>query len=108
MKALLAMLSLVLAVSEASAIQRYVSTSMSCARVQDRIDADGAAIMRYMSKRVAGMQLYGRYVRSNDFCSRGEAAERVYIPAADTGSCPVRECKRIEFDDNFPIFRMND
>jgi len=106
MKTLLAALCLVFMASDAFAIQRYTSTSMSCGEVQATIRADGAAIMRYQSTRVAGMQLFGRYVRNNDFCTRGEAAERVYIPAADTKSCPVRECKRVEFDDNFPIFRM--
>lgn len=106
MKIVVATLCLTLVSFEAAAIQRYNSTSMSCAKVQDTIRGDGVAIMRHMSTRVQGLPLFGRYVRNGGFCNRGEAAERVYIPAADTKSCPVRECKRIEFDDNFPILRM--
>lgn len=101
-KLALAALGLMVASSEALAIERYNSGRMSCARVRATIDADGAAIVRYASKRTPGLQLYGRYVRNGGFCTAGEFAERVYIPASDTRSCPVRECKRIEYDD-FPF-----
>lgn len=84
----------------AAAIERYTSTGMSCAEVHDRIAAGGAVIMQHMSTRVAGMRLYGRYVSNGRFCDAGEAAQTVYIPAGDTDSCQVKECKRVEFDDN--------
>ncbi|WP_274628060.1 hypothetical protein [Arvimicrobium flavum] len=96
MKAIYVSLGLILISSSAQAIERYTSTSMTCARVKAAINADGAAIMRYTSTRVAGLPLYGKYVRNGNFCDRGEATERAYIPASDTRSCPVWECKRIE------------
>jgi hypothetical protein len=97
MKTVLFSFGLMLVSSDAMAIERYVSTSMTCAGVQATIAADGAAIMRYTSTRVAGLPLYGKYVRSAQFCELGETAERAYIPASDTRSCRVRECKRIEY-----------
>lgn len=103
MKAWLFTLGLTLIASNALAIERYTSTRMSCDEVQATIRRDGAAIMRYNSTRVGNLSLYGRYVRSGQFCTAGEAAERVYIPAADTKSCPVRECKRIDYDDLFLV-----
>lgn len=105
MKEMLAMLALLVTVSEAHAIRRYTSTSMTCAEVQATIRADGAAIMRYTSRRTPGLPLYGRYVRDGAFCTMGESAERAYIPASDTQSCPVRECKQIDYDDRFIIIR---
>ncbi len=99
MTRLLAALILVAASPPALAIERHVSTGMNCAEVQRRVDNAGAAIMRYPSTRVPNLTLYGRYVRNGGFCRRGEAAEEVYIPAADTRSCPVLECKTVDFDD---------
>ncbi|WP_274628061.1 hypothetical protein [Arvimicrobium flavum] len=108
MKTVLAALCLMLVASEASAIERYNSSRMNCSRVQATINADGAAIMRYPSKFTPGLQLYGRYVRHGGFCTAGEYAERVFITASDTRSCPVRECKRIEVDDDFPFILRHD
>jgi hypothetical protein len=92
---------------EANAIQRYTSTRMNCEEVRATIRGDGVALMRYKSKRTLGLQLFGRYVRSGQFCSIGEYAKRVHIPAADTNSCPVNECKRIE-DDRDDLFLRRD
>jgi hypothetical protein len=67
--------------------------------VRRTIARDGAAIMRYASTRMPGLTRYDRFVSNSNFCTRGEATNRVFIPAADTKSCPVNECKRIEYDD---------
>jgi hypothetical protein len=105
MKMVLAALALTFIASDAFAIQRYTSTSMSCDEVRAILSRDGAALMRYKSRRVPGLQLYGRYVSNGRFCDMGEYAERVYIPTADDSSCPVRECKRIDYDDDIIIRR---
>jgi hypothetical protein len=104
MKAVLAAFALTLVSFDAFAIQRYTSTSMSCNEVRATIRRDGAALMRYMSKRVPGLPLHGRYVVDDRFCDMGEYADRAWIRAADTDSCPVRECKPFEDNDEF-IFR---
>ena len=100
MKVLIISLSLVMVSAEAHAISRHNSNRMTCDAVQQTIRAEGASIMRYASKRVAGMTLYGRYVRNSNYCKAEEAATRAYIPASDTNSCQVYECKQIEFDDD--------
>lgn len=98
MKRALSVVFLVLLPIQAQAIERYTSTSMSCSEVQAAIKSDGAAIMRYQSTRVAGLPLYGRYVRSSQFCDGGQTTERTAIPAADTRSCRVLKCVPIEFE----------
>lgn len=90
----------------AQAITRYNSTSMSCEEVRATIREDGAAIMRYRSTRNPSLPLYGRYVRDDRFCKAEERAETVFIPSADRKSCPVRECKMVDIEDNFPRLRL--
>lgn len=83
--------------ADAHAISRFSSTSMSCAEVQETIRQEGAAIMRYISKRTPGLPLYGRYVSSRQFCDIDEHTESVVIRAGDTDRCPVLECKLNHF-----------
>ena len=83
---------------EAHAINRYTSTSMTCARVKSIISREGAAIMRYNSPRT-GVLLYDRYVRNRQFCQAGETTDRAYIPTSDVQACPVNRCEEIQFFD---------
>ncbi len=92
--------------SNAHAISRYKSQSMSCAEVQATLRNEGAAIMRYRSAR-SGMQLYGRYVYTSFYCAFGEYAEWKYIPSADNPNCPVRECEHYDADDFIPLYRRH-
>jgi len=89
---------LTFAAAEAQAISRYDPTHMSCDRVQGTIARQGAVILRYQSTRVPGLPLFDRYVQSQAFCNFGEVRKRAYVPSADTNSCPVYLCKRIEND----------
>jgi hypothetical protein len=84
-----------LATTQAEAISRYTSTSMSCARVQDIIQNEGAAIMRNQGR--SGLTLYDRYVIGPQFCEGNEVVELAYIPTTDTKSCPVYHCVKFEF-----------
>lgn len=95
------------AVLPAHAIKRYNIANMTCGKVQDIVRNDGAAILRYPSKQVAGMTLYDRYVRDSSFCNLlHEHAERAWVPAKDDKTCAVRVCKRRIFDE-FPRMRRN-
>lgn len=79
--------------SPAKAISRYTSTAMSCAEVQARIAAEGAAIMRYQSRNNPSLPRYDRYVSHERLCPVGHIGARATIPAADRESCPVLRCK---------------
>ena len=79
---------------EASAISRYQTNSMSCARVQAAVTSDGAAILRYPAPDNPSLQLYDRYVRDRTFCSASQRAGLTSVPAADTNKCQVRKCVR--------------
>src|SRR3954449_4849566 len=64
----------------ADAITRYTSTVMTCDRVQATIAQDGAAIMRYRSRRNPSLPLYNRFVNDERFCKQDEYTRTVFIP----------------------------
>lgn len=95
------------AILPAHAIKRYTITNMACEKVQSLVRNDGAAILRYPSKKVAGMTLYDRYVRDSNFCAfPHEYAERAWVPAKDDKTCAVRVCKP-HIEDEFRRLRRH-
>jgi hypothetical protein len=87
---------LLLTAGEASAISRYQTTSMSCARIQAAVQADGAALLSYPARDNPSLQLFDRYVRDSSFCRMGyQTAQQRSVPASDTENCKVRKCVRV-------------
>lgn len=82
----------VAAAGSAKAIGRYTIDHMDCGEVQDILDSDGAAILRYHSPR-SGMLLYDRYVANGNWCEHPKVARSSSVPTADTPHCPVLVCK---------------
>ncbi|MER8827874.1 hypothetical protein NKH73_17230 [Mesorhizobium sp. M0938] len=101
MKTVLLAACLMLVAAEAQAISRYDPSRMSCGRVRATIAREGAVILRYQSARTPGLPLYDRYVRSQRFCNMGEVRARASVPSADTKSCIVYKCKRVDTDRRF-------
>ncbi|WP_027151134.1 hypothetical protein [Mesorhizobium sp. WSM2561] len=101
MKTVLFAACLTLVAAEAQAISRYDPSRMTCGTVRATIAREGAVILRYQSTRTPGLPLYDRYVRSQSFCNRGEVRARASVPSADTNSCIVYKCKRVETDRHF-------
>lgn len=83
---------LALFVSDASAVSRYQTMRMACSDVQAVLQDEGAAILRWQSKRNPGLPLYGRYVSDSRFCNSGEVTEYATVPTADKRACAVRKC----------------
>jgi len=94
MRRLAIIIPLLVLAGEASAISRYQTNSMSCARVQAALGSDGAAILRYPAADNPSLQLYDRYVRDRTFCTPSQRADLTSVPAADTKKCQVRKCVR--------------
>lgn len=81
-----------LAITPASAINRYNADQLACAEIRAIIRDDGAAIMRYRSKRDPSLVLYDRYVRDRFFCAWREDVETAWIPSQDKAQCRVWRC----------------
>ena len=81
--------------ADASAISRYDTNTMSCARVTAAMNADGVAILRYPAPNNPSLQLFDRYVRDGRFCSPTQRAVLMSVPTADNRNCRVRKCIRV-------------
>lgn len=95
MRRLAIVIPLLMLAGEASAISRYQTTSMSCARVQAALNNDGAAILAYPAQDNPSLQLYDRYVRDSSICRQSQRAVLNSVPTADNKSCPVRKCTTV-------------
>ena len=91
-------LCIVLVPASAHAISRYVSTSMTCQKVQATIRQQGAVILQHKSARTGNL-LYDRYVLDSRFCYGGETTDWASVPTKDKKSCRVYRCEQIEFYD---------
>jgi len=92
MRRLAIIVPIVLLASDASAISRYQTNTMSCASVQAALQRDGVAILRYPSPNNPSLPLYDRYVSDRRFCAANQRADLRSVPAADTSQCRVRKC----------------
>jgi hypothetical protein len=91
-------LCIVLLPVSAHAISRYVSTSMTCAKVQATISQQGAVILQHKSARTGNL-LYDRYVSDRRFCAGGETTDWASVPTKDQKSCRVYRCEEVEYFD---------
>lgn len=94
MRLLAIMLPVLMLAGEASAVSRYQTMSMSCARIQAAVKADGAAILHYPAQDNPSLDRFDRYVRDRTFCSSTQKVRRASVPAGDTRSCAVNRCVR--------------
>lgn len=81
-----------LTISDAAAESRYQTMRMGCDEVRSVLRQEGAAILRWQSKRVSNLPLYGRYVSNRRYCKLDEVAEYATVPTSDRRACPVRKC----------------
>jgi hypothetical protein len=74
-----------------SAMPRLNAATMSCAKIQSRIHADGAVILRFRSAD-GTMPMFDRYVDNGRYCTRTEVPSAASVPASDNSSCSVKVC----------------
>lgn len=79
----------------AEAISRLNAGSASCESITSVINKEGAAIVRYQSKRVPGLSLFDRYVERLSACYSDDYLAKALIPAKD-GDCRLSYCRRYE------------
>ncbi len=83
---------LVMSASQASAIQRFNTAHASCDVIQETIAKDGEVILRFPSKRVAGLILYTRFVRSGQQCESNNARASSRVSTAGDVGCQLFTC----------------
>ena len=83
-------------VDTGNAISRYNASALNCQQVTARISREGAAIVRYRSKRGTGVTLFDRFVKNTRYCQSDEIAKRKSIPVAGGRLCSLKYCKTRE------------
>ncbi|MCY0094631.1 hypothetical protein [Hoeflea ulvae] len=82
----------------AQAISRIETTGTDCHAIRGALIREGAAILRYTSKR--GLPIYDRYVSSSRMCPGNSIGVWASVPARDTNSCRVIACDANASDDD--------
>lgn len=72
--------------TDANAISRYNSKSMTCSAIKAAINNEGAVILDTANG------IFDRYVRNRNQCLVNQTTKRRSVPAADTSKCRVRYC----------------
>jgi hypothetical protein len=86
------------AASPAHAISRIETTKNNCSTIRATLIREGAAILRYTSKR--GLPIYDRYVSSSLMCESPSVGVWARVPARDTNACRVIRCDSHAADDD--------
>ena len=87
-----------LVVSEAHAISRYNSLTMTCAQANETADREGEVILRYPSQRVRGLTLFERAVRDRNQCDNQQITETRFVSTSDMQRCPIKACTTVTND----------
>lgn len=86
----------------ATAISRVETTKTDCAAIRGVLVREGAAILRYTSKK--GLPIYDRYVSSSLSCPSFEVGVWASVPARDTKACRVIACRADTHDSDDGFF----
>ena len=93
--AMIIVLPVMLSSTNADAISKYTSTSLTCGSIKALIRNQGAIILRWTSPRT-GNPIYNRYVRNENYCLVNQTTTLKSVPASDTKNCSVYYCVRKE------------
>lgn len=81
---------------QAGAISRIRADQNSCATLQQTLEREDAAVIRWPSARMADYFLYDRYVSPLFRCRWPERPVATTVPAADNPRCVVHRCEEVE------------
>lgn len=87
-----AMFALTAGTDVAWAVEKRTAAGTSCQAAQHVIDRDGAIILSYPSKRVQGLTLYNRFLRTGFQCDENEDAALQDVDAAGGSTCNLLAC----------------
>lgn len=79
--------------TQAQAISRYNSKSLTCHQAHSLIARKGAVIIRYRSKRNRSLTLYDRFVANVSKCAYGERTAIKTVPTSDNSACRLLFCR---------------
>ena len=77
----------------ALAAREYNPTEMTCSDLKSVVKKEGVVQLRWRSPDNPSIVRYGEYVAHNGLCSVGQRELSTMVPASDTRSCRVNQCR---------------
>ncbi|MDL2399494.1 hypothetical protein [Rhizobium mayense] len=78
--------------TNAVAMSRHDSQSLTCSAVHDEMAKDGMVVLRHPSHAHPDMMMYDRYVTNSTACIGQGAMGTVSVPTKDDPNCKVKTC----------------
>ncbi|MDE1992484.1 MAG: hypothetical protein KGI75_08265 [Rhizobiaceae bacterium] len=92
MKKIILVTVLGLIASNAMAMPRYDTQSMTCTTIQNKLAKDGSAVLSHPSTKVKGLMMYDLYVTNGSTCFGQGNMAGASVPASDNPNCKVKAC----------------
>jgi hypothetical protein len=78
--------------TDAVAMPRYNSQSLTCSSVHDKMARHGSVVLRYPSHLYPKLMMYNRYVSNSMTCLGQGAMASATVPTSDDPNCKVKTC----------------
>jgi len=92
MKKIILLAAIGLISTNAVAMPRYDSQSLTCSSVHDKIAQQGSVVLQHPSHLYPNLALYDRYVSNAMTCLGQGAMASATVPTSDDPNCKVKTC----------------
>ena len=92
MKKIILLAAIGMLASNAMAMSRHDSQSLTCSSVHEKVAQDGSLVLRYPSHHVKDMMMYSRVVSNSMTCIGQGAMVSTSVPTSDDPSCKIKTC----------------
>jgi hypothetical protein len=95
MKKIILLAAMTMVASNAMAISRHDSQSLTCSSVHEKIAREGSVVFRYPSHSNPNFMMYNRYVSNAMSCIGQGSMTSGTVPTSDDPNCKVRMCNPV-------------
>ncbi|PZM17195.1 hypothetical protein [Rhizobium tubonense] len=95
MKKMILLAAFAMLASNAMAMSRHDSSSLTCSAIHDKIAQEGSIVLRYPSHRDPNLMMYNRYVANSMSCIGQGSMSSATVPTRDDPNCKVRMCNPV-------------
>jgi hypothetical protein len=78
--------------SNAMAMSRHDSQSLTCAQVHDKVAQEGSVVLRYPSHHDQSLAMYSRAVSNSMTCIGQGSMASESVPTSDNPNCKIKTC----------------
>jgi hypothetical protein len=95
MKKIILLATMTMVASNAMAMSRHESQSLTCSSIHEKIAEEGSIVLSYPSHRDPNFSMYNRYVANSMSCLGQGSMTSTTVPTSDDPNCKVRMCNPV-------------